>query len=69
MLQFLAFLFVTIPLSLFYGITGPIRRTFTNTHARILGLIAGFHAARDTYRRLKKERAEKNSIKDDSKTE
>ena len=69
MLQFLAFLFVTIPLSIFYGVTGPIRRTFTNAYANILGTIAGFRAARDTYQRLKKERAEKTPIKVDSKTE
>jgi len=64
MLKLLTSLFVSLPLSIFYTITGPIRRCFIRIRAELIGLRAGLAVV--TTKKLSQER---NTPTDDPKTE
>lgn len=66
MLKLLTSLFVSLPLSIFYTLTGPIRRCFIRIRAELIGLRAAITAAAATTKKLSQER---NTPTDDPKTE
>jgi len=66
MLKLLTSLFVSLPLSIFYTITGPIRRCFIRIRAELIGLRVALAFAASTIKKLSQER---NTPTDDPKME